>query len=883
MALDALWRTGDPCFRDAVRVRATALLNHTIDPLQTWGQVVASVQPVECHTSVAPHRATGACVLCVECSRHTNTNVGTIISNEKQPGLSRVERLFIIKKLLLGRAIRRELKSLLDSMVEMSETLRTRQRVPARVAIDWLRSRRDLWCYAEMLTDITYLGGGAFSTSVAVITQWGEHAVLDLFQKNHVFSCCHKCASGALSDFKNAARYGTTDEVVPNSELFDWQYCTQMLGRYDHPAFADFSDLSVRQNFEEDNVVPNALSYLRPKFEEKFDGHIQAEGERFGLLLSGNIRARGGVFHTLGEMTLTNVPTGSIGKMGINHAAATEIPEEHINKKLAIAYLSRKEEEHIKRLQQHARSGWVWKLELAKQRNLVPGPLGLYIASARVSAYGENTFLATLKNCPLLWGEAHRQEDEQIGMDWQSVGYVADRDFKNYNACHTHKRMQMFYASAAKVAREQEQAGLADELEYIIRCLDDVGVYVDDEYRKWEYGMQTGWAHTMLFNCLFNSCSGSAVEEMMREEFGYTRYYARHQGDDSNEVWSHPLAGPIAQAILDSAGQAGQPTKQHFAPEVGSWSEFLRVWYKDRVACGSTIRSIGSFCSADAQHAPYEGGFGMLASIASGVNTVWRRAGGKMGWRPSDLACLCEYWAASNAQHKVGVAVDWRLVFREGGLMFGAYPEMQYTTNGVRTERRGRYRVEVGPVLLSRARRNLLATAPADNVEEHAGAYARDLLESSVAHSHIITAGQITGVSPPRVATLEEETVARNAVKACLKGFKGWQSEDKKAIEVTVGSLFGGSERVAREYLLAGKWPSKTFSERIIERIQRGLYLLAGLTCEDKPIRAEYYVCSEKYLGHIELELRRNRSLHVRHDVLGLQLARYAMSMGDRV
>jgi hypothetical protein len=590
-------------------------------------------------------------------------------------------------------------------------------------------------------------------------------------------------------------------------------------------------------------------------------------------------------FLDLSVAALTAVPTGSMPSEGIPSSAASEVDKMLLNKKLALIYMTHGEEEAIKFANAHSRSGWIWKLEIAKLRNLVPGSIGYYMGSARVSMYGEASFLASLENCPLMWGEAHKQADNKLFMEWQRIGFVANRDYKNYNICHKHERMQRFYRAAAQAARDGGQVEMADEFEYLAKCLDDVGVQINDgTYAKWEYGLQTGWAHTMLFHCVHNTCAARAVEGIISEATGWKRYIGRHQGDDSAEVWSEPLAGPFAQAILDAAGQVGQATKQHFARDVDSWSEFLRVWYGRGMQRGSSLRSICSFVSADSQHSTYEGGTGMVKSIVDGCNTLWRRAGGHLGWRRSDVSVLLEYWSTSNEKFRNGKTTQWELHMAAGqdGYILCAYPDLRWKVQMRKVENRQRYPLEVGPILLRRARRNLHQAARAQEAYVYAEEYAKDVIECSVVRSGDVTGKVIGKADQLPDPSPSEQMVAEFAIKNCQKGRGGWRNEDAFSKEVVVGHYFAGSERVARAYLRDGRVPVGHCRPRMREILARGISLLAGKTRELVPLGAKYYCCAEKYWSHVELFLQRATNTHgCDPSVVGLAIARLAIETGE--
>jgi len=663
-----------------------------------------------------------------------------------------------------------------------------------------------------------------------------------------------------------------------------------MLGRFEHEVFADKDDLQTRVDYETTMPVRNGMFGHKAEFDRRYEDEIKREGARFGYICAMSRRTSGQEYHHLTEMALTAVPTGSVPAYGTNSLALDEIDKMHLNKKLAIIYFTKGEEEALKYGQMHARSNWMWKLEIAKLRNLVPGTFGYYLSSARVSAYGEARFLGTLENVPLMWSEARKEKENALFMQWQDVGYVACRDYKNYNLCHKHERMQMFYDAAQAACRRLGEDQMADDYEHMSRCLDDVGVYVDGVYNKWEFGLQTGWAHTMMFHCVHNSCAGRVAAQMVREKTGWRRMVAGHQGDDSREVWSEPLAGPLAQAILDAGGQVGQHDKQHFARDKGSWAEFLRVWYKGSVTRGSALRLIGGFVSADSQHRPSEGGVEAIRTVISSANGVWRRQGGNLGWRRSDLSAMLEYWATSNRKFKDEGAVDWRAQLSERfGMALGMYPDMQWDVIGGRVVRRRRYDVEVGPHMLKRARRNLNKVGRVPRLGRYAAEYAKDMVASGVTQSYDLDGAEVRHAEPCDGAglTWAQDAMARRGaakvVRRCLAGHGGWQDKDTFSVQMTVNHLFAGSESVARACVKDISFFSVRGAENLRTNVARGLKLLAGETSVDKSLCKQQFVCAEKYWAHIEVLLREQGECVALQRWIGFLVAEYAISAGELI
>jgi hypothetical protein len=879
--IDRLWNEVDsPAVRSGLREVSLRVLGHAPDPVQTWSELVDTMGVV---TPRVDRGNTGMWLSCGMCLPVTIEAVG-------DTGICDSERRRILARILKGHSTRREEKCLRDSMIFQSETLRVRTRLVPRLAIKWLRGRKDLLAYLTSLVGVAGMGAGVFCTFVAGLTAHTNHALFDLLEQRQCYSCCIACGLESQKKFKVAVRFGTTDQPHRDGEIFDWQYASHLLGRFDNAVFADQDDLQLRVDYDGTLPVRNGVSFLKEEFDARYEEELRKEGRRFGYICAMARRTSGQEYHHLTEKVLTAVPTGSVPAIGINEAALTEVDKMLLNKKLALVYFTKGEEEACKYAQMHARSGWLWKLEISKLRNLVPGTYGYYLSSARVSMYGEARFLGTMEGVPLMWSEARKEDANKMFMQWQQTGFVACRDYKNYNLCHKHERMQMFYDTAAAECTKFGEIEMAADFEHMSRCLDDVGVYVDEEYKRWEYGLQTGWAHTMLFHCLHNSAAGRVAAEMIRERTGWRRYISSHQGDDSREIWSNAMCGPLAQSILDAGGQVGQPEKQHFARGVDSWAEFLRVWYKRGVTRGSALRLIGGFVSADSQHKPHEGGMAMLQTIITSCNDVWRRLGGELGWRRSDIAAALEYWSTTNATYReTGVVIDWRAILSERfGMALAAYPDMQWVAKGGRLVQRFRYPVAVGPVLLKRARRNLQAVGRVAGLGKYAKEYAEDVLQSSVERSvelenvdvlRDVACGDHSG---ERLHHRELQRAARQVVDRCLAGRGGWRDKDKFSVQMAVNYLFAGSERVARASVKNG---TERYSVRgpdsMRKNVFRGLDILAGRTSVVKAKKNQSFVCAEKYWTHIEVILREYEPLCVVQRWLGHLVAREAIARGE--
>lgn len=868
--MDAAWHHEiDGTEKEKIRQAMLDMFGHAPDPVQTWAELENKMEVVEFRkNSSMLHLSCGLC--------------GDVALLESSAGMDDVCRNRILRQVLLGRAKRGEVKSLRNAITFQSRTLEVRTRLTVKLACKWLRGRRDLLPFIETLVGVAGMGAGSFCSYVAAVCCLGSNDLIKLIEKKGIFKCCIKCALSASKQFKIAVRFGTTDVPERDGEIFDWQYLTHMLGRFDHEVFSDKDDLTTRVDYDKNQRISNAMDGYRDKFDAKYEELLEAEGDRFGYICGKNRNASGRRLLPLTALALTAVPTGSVPAIGVNGYAKDEIPIALLNKKLAIIYMTEGEEMALKMANANTRSGWMWKLEIGKLRNLVPGTYSYYLSSARVSAYGESAFLGELSGVPLMWGEAHKEADNRKFMEYQELGYVANRDFKNYNICHKHERMQMFYLAGARRCDIMGETELADEFRYMARCLDDVGVYVDGVYNKWEFGLQSGWAHTMLFHCVHNSCAGRAAEAIVNEMCGWRRMIGRHQGDDSAEVWSNVMAAPIAQAMLDSSGQVGQSDKQHFARKQGSWSEFLRIWTRSGMIRGSALRVIGGFVSGDSQHPVLEGGHEAVRTIVTIMNTIWRRLGGTIYVRRSDIEGMIAYWSQSNESYRNGDRHDWRAhMCGKFGLSLAAFPEMRWNLVKGQVVKKMRYQVKVGRMMLKRSARNLELAGRVEGLGEYAQEYAEDMLACSVQHSFTLEEVKLSGAEEMPENSRYEDWLAKKVVDHCHSGQGGWRDEDDFCKQVAIGYLFAGSERVAKASVATGRSYAVRGSDGMREKVFRGLDLLSDKIRGDKPIVKESLVCAEKYWAHAELLIRDFKNTPIIQRVLGYAIARIAIASGE--
>lgn len=521
---------------------------------------------------------------------------------------------------------------------------RDRHLITHDLAFHFLSNRPDLVELSPLLANLTYLGASSFLTSVTMIATIPNYPQYLLSLPPGTFECCHTCVKAALAPIKAYNRLHTGEDFhgIPASSL---QYIDFMLGRYDHPWFVDHADMEQRLDYSVLQSSNNFVTY-RSRLESYFHAEIRTLGTLFAekAVTSPKYRKHGA--RPLCLDAFTAVPSGS-APSAIIPPALSGADEVHLNKRSA--YLSMSPAQNISLIQPgrlHSRSKAFQKTEPGKMRNLAPGSVALYDLSATLSHLAEDAFFAALPETPLMVSEPIRARRLDRLRQYSKISYAAARDYKNFNICHSHSDIKLFYNAIAESFRNagaHDCAAIADKINI---CLDDVGIEHEGTYYKWEYGLMSGWRHTMLINTTFNIALGRAVSRILEEDFSIRTLARTHTGDDSVEMWSHPMGGPIAQGILDACGKAGAPAKQGFSSSLGGWFEFCRInYYGESSTSASSLRGVGGFVSNDLQHNPLKGGADFAVALVDSLNTIARRCGGAIALRGSDTAALFKRWA----------------------------------------------------------------------------------------------------------------------------------------------------------------------------------------------------------------------------------------------
>lgn len=553
----------------------------------------------------------------------------------------------------------------------------TRHTVTMDVALSWLAGRDDLRPIAHTLARASFFGASSFITTVAMTCMIPGFPSVLAHVGPGLFSCCHECG---LAYAKKLALWFRlhTEETYCGVPCCSLQYIAHVFGRYDHPLFRDNADVETRLDYN-DLIAPNFLTPLVPELRKEFELEISAMGESFAYAALSNANyIREGVL-PLCRRAMTAVPAGSSPQAMVPGVMGS-LPPTAVNKKTAYSIMTTGENAALLEAGKlNSVSLVLDKTEVSKMRNLCPGSVALYDASATLSALAEDQFLASLPECPLMWSEPKKIAHMRDLQACSASAYATARDYANFNIRHDHDEIRLFYLSMRKTFVRRSAHDLVTVVDTILSCLDTIGVMHDGQYYAWNYGLMSGWRHTMLINTSFNIALGRAAGRVIKQHYSMGVLKRAHMGDDSVEVNNHAFCGPLMQTLLDAFGSVGKPEKQHFASRVGSWFEFTRENYLPTGhVVAASVRAVSGFVSSDLQHNPLRAGTELVDGIAESLNTITRRCGGVIALRESDIKRLMQRWATPTFLHKLGYVAPWYSPFLAigsgGGGIAPAYP-----------------------------------------------------------------------------------------------------------------------------------------------------------------------------------------------------------------
>jgi hypothetical protein len=546
-------------------------------------------------------------------------------------------------------------KNMMNDIPSWSDKLDVRRRIADKTWYLLLKGRKDLLFYLDTIVDLTFLSKQAFDSGVFCILAHGRCENLDILHNNRIFNRCYECAASALKLWQVACRSDTLRDH-DDTDAFNWQYASQMLGRLDHPHFVDTDDFEDRTDYDI-LKMKNKFSPLVPEFEKEFRKEIIKEGTRYGKII--DVKTDKKAYAIIPEHSfLTEVAPGSIGSAYLNEDILSELGKERANKKISFAYMKKKDIKRLKsKKEKHSWSSFSIKHELAKERNLAPGSLALYYYSCIVSTPAETAYMATLPEVPihLTQNRFTKRIDEFRRVARHS--YVACRDYANYNVAHKHEDIKLFYSSIKEGLHPQTHAIMHDALDSILECMDTVGIKgPNGELYRWNYGLMSGWRHTMLINTAFNAIISRVAHRMLMKYEKIECYDTLAVGDDSTECYSHPLGGPWVQALLDAVGRVGKPEKQIFHQKKNGFIEFLRILYTDKGTFASGVRATCAFVCPDTQSPVPLGGPEMATAIVDCIGRIERRVG-HVFLRRGDILAMIKYWINSPENIEFGTFV----------------------------------------------------------------------------------------------------------------------------------------------------------------------------------------------------------------------------------
>jgi hypothetical protein len=679
--------------------------------------------------------------------------------------------------------------------------------------------------------DVTYLSKQAFDSTLFTMLTHGKCEALDTLNASRVFNRCYECAEIALKSWQRACRNELL--IANDTTAFGWQYAFQMLGRLDHPYFIDRDDFEDRLDYS-DLLTKNHFSGLVDEFNAEFEAEIAKEGARYGSLIDVTT-ARKATAMLPEHSFLTEVAPGSIPAQYVKEEALDEIGKVRMNKKLNFAYAKKKDIKRLGRKSElHSRSTFAIKHELAKMRNLAPGSIAHYYYSCILSTPAENRYLATLPEVPLHLAANNFTLRMGKLRHHASYGYVACRDYANYNVAHKHEHIRLFYSSIKTGLKHGTHEIIPDAVDKILTCLTDVGI-TDDEghYYRWNYGLMSGWRHTMLINTTFNAILARVSHRMLLKYENIKCLDVQAVGDDSAEVYDNPIGGPWVQGLMDAIGRKGKPEKQLFSTRHNAPFEFLRVLYANDGTYGSSVRASCSFVCPDTQSPVPISGPQMASSVMESINRIEARANTSL-LRKKDILCLTQYWINSPDNIADGPLVPAYAAFcptTQGGLgcVHHSIPPSPITGQGYMTSSTRHGKIDC-PQLTEIIKGKMIRIAPAIDLRLYAPQYTDDTISSAVEQyptlhwSEYKIVEKTNGITKSNTKRLkrnkfgllkpcpdnhqqndnDDDTIrmiARATASAIINGVRVPIDFNETLREIAVSNLFAGSHTVARDFI----------------------------------------------------------------------------------
>jgi hypothetical protein len=303
-------------------------------------------------------------------------------------------------------------------------------------------------------------------------------------------------------------------------------------------------------------------------------------------------------------------------------------------------------------------------------RLLAPGSMALYYYSTLLSIPGEKQYMEDMEGVPYGLTTTQMAKVMNEMRETSKSSYVVCRDYDNFNQCHKHTDMIRWYEGIRDAITGYASNIFVDAVNNLIECMRTVAILDGDKRYEWEYGLMSGWRHTMLFNTTFNKVYADVACEIMTREIGTKRLRGQYMGDDSFELYDSAIGGPWVQGLLDACGKVGNPAKQFFASTVGAGFEFLRIFYANGLTLGSSVRACASFVISDTQTPQPVGGSEMTTGVISVLNTLYRRTA-TFALSESDILNIAGYWLRTEQDELENKYIDGAVAFvskKVGGL-----------------------------------------------------------------------------------------------------------------------------------------------------------------------------------------------------------------------
>lgn len=197
------------------------------------------------------------------------------------------------------------------------------------------------------------------------------------------------------------------------------------------------------------------MSWLDPiakKVKRQVTRELRAEGRRFAEITARRWKEDAELLHPVYPY-LMGVPAGFMPSAFVPKAVRTEIPSTERNKKMSFAGMSPEQAAKIDE-DSSSISTVDDKVEVGKLRSLVVGTIKLHNRMTQLSAVTESEYLVTMRECPLLAGTAKSRRLQKRMRACAKRGFVAARDYRNFNRCQPHSRIYKFFRAMEKHFRE---------------------------------------------------------------------------------------------------------------------------------------------------------------------------------------------------------------------------------------------------------------------------------------------------------------------------------------------------------------------------------------------------------------------------------------------